>query len=42
MVKDVFKEWCVYFVKSVKPTENDPVLLVLDNYGGHLDNDAFE
>ena len=42
MTKDIFREWSRHFVKCAKPTVELPVLLILDNFKGHLDWDAFE
>ncbi len=40
MVKEIFRSWTVHFVKYAKPTLENPVLLIMDNYGGHLDYEA--
>ena len=42
MTKDLFRSWVVKFVELSKPTSKFPVLLIMDNFGGHLDWDAFE
>ena len=42
MTKEIFRSWCPFFVQYSKPTEKDPVLLIFDNFGGHLDWEAFE
>ena len=42
MVKDIFREWCKHFISCVKPTAQLPALLILDNFGGHLEYIGFE
>lgn len=32
----LFHEWLQHFAKTAKPTEEDPLLLVLDNHGSHI------
>ena len=36
MNKELFVEWLQHFVKVVKPTVDEPVLLVLDNHCSHV------
>ena len=42
MTQELFREWACKFVLYSKPSEEFPVLLLMDNFIGHLDNAAFE
>lgn len=39
---DIFLQWLSHFKNHVHPTENDPVLLVLDNHSSHISIEVFE
>nr|XP_012563279.1 unnamed protein product [Hydra vulgaris] len=36
MVESTFMEWFNHFIKSVRPSKTNPVLLILDNHESHL------
>lgn len=40
--EDLFVVWLKHFHKAVKPTVDDPVLLVCDNHGSHSSLEAYE
>ena len=42
MTKELFASWVVKFVELSAPTPQSPVLLIMDNFVGHLDYAAFE
>lgn len=39
--EDLFLEWLKHFSTFAKPSEDDPVLLVLDNHGSHIALDSY-
>ncbi|XP_025410766.1 uncharacterized protein LOC112683809 [Sipha flava] len=39
---ELFLEWLKHFSKSVKPTSEDPVLLIMDNHCSHISLQAYE
>lgn len=41
MNSDIFIEWFDHFIENVKPTENDPVLLIIDGHSSHTKNLTF-
>lgn len=41
MQTDLFVEWFKHFLMHTKPTENDPVLLILDGHSTHTKNIEF-
>ncbi len=42
MTKEIFRYWVNHFVSFVNPTAELPVLLILDNFQGHLDIEALK
>lgn len=38
---EIHLQWLQYFQSQVKSTENDPVLLILDNHSSHISFDAY-
>ena len=36
MVESTFMEWFYHFIKSVRPSKANPVLLILDNHETHI------
>ena len=40
--EQLFQEWLEHFKKTSKPTEEDPVLLVLDNHGSHISLNTYQ
>lgn len=39
---ELYHDWLHHFVKHVKPTADDPVLLVLDNHSSHISIQAYD
>ncbi|XP_046684553.1 uncharacterized protein LOC124370309 [Homalodisca vitripennis] len=39
--EDLFLDWLQHFKSVCKPTEDEPVLLVLDNHGSHISVDSY-
>ena len=35
---EIFSQWFLYFIKHIKPTKEDPVILVLDGHYSHTRN----
>lgn len=40
--EELFLEWLRHFSQSVKPTNDEPVLLILDNHGSHISLPSYE
>ncbi|XP_054267225.1 jerky protein homolog-like [Macrosteles quadrilineatus] len=40
--EELFLDWLKHFKKFVKPSEQEPILLVLDNHGSHISLDSYE
>ena len=36
MNQDIFLHWLKHFANHTKPTESDPILLILDNHSTHI------
>lgn len=39
--EELFIEWLKHFQKHANPSENEPVLLILDNHGSHITLEAY-
>lgn len=39
---DLFLEWLNHFAKHAKPTESDPILLILDNHSSHISVEIYD
>ncbi|CAK1598674.1 unnamed protein product [Parnassius mnemosyne] len=40
--EELFVEWLKYFTKYAKPSESDPVLLLLDNHSSHISWNSYK
>lgn len=40
--EELFLDWLKHFKDNAKPTEEDPVLLIMDNHGSHISLDSYE
>lgn len=40
--EELFIQWLQHFKKYANPSENEPVLLILDNHGSHITIEAYE
>uniref|UniRef100_A0A2A4J4D1 Ig-like domain-containing protein n=1 Tax=Heliothis virescens TaxID=7102 RepID=A0A2A4J4D1_HELVI len=40
--EDLFVDWLKHFAEFTKPSENEPILLVLDNHASHISLRAYE
>lgn len=40
--EELFIQWLQHFRKYANPSENEPVLLILDNHGSHITIEAYE
>lgn len=40
--EDIFLDWLKHFKKIAKPSQEDPVLLILDNHGSHISLPSYE
>lgn len=39
---DIFNEWLQFFIKNIRPSKDQPVLLILDNHSSHLNLNAID
>lgn len=39
---ELFSDWLIHFQKYAKPTQTDPVLLILDNHSSHISIESYE